>query len=66
MAVAVPLVATLSASVRAEAGTLPPEETVEPSLEETRALDNQAAIRGPDRRAPRVALSNVHASDTTY
>ena len=61
MAVAVPLVATLSASVRAEAGTLPPEETVEPSPEETRAPDNQGAIRDPGQPPLRVALNSAHA-----
>jgi hypothetical protein len=66
MAVAVPLVATPSASVLFAVAMAPLELTAEASLEETHALDNQAAIRGPGRLALRVALSNVHASDTTY
>jgi hypothetical protein len=37
----------LSASVPCEVAMAPPEETAEPSLEETRAPDNQAAIRDP-------------------
>jgi hypothetical protein len=66
MAVAVLPVATLSASVPGEVETAPPEATAELSLEETRALGNQAAIRGLGQRALRVAHSSAHASDTTY
>ena len=66
MAVEPPRGETLNASVRAEAVTLPLEETAERKPEETLDPDNQAATRGLGQLAPRVALSNVHASDTTY
>ena len=47
MAVAVPPVATLSASALSAVAMAPQVATAEASLEETHALDNQAVIRGP-------------------
>ena len=64
MAVAVPPVATLSASALSAVAMAPLGETAERKPDETRALDNQAVIRGLGQLAPRVALSSAHASRT--